>query len=149
MKCQRTFDARAILAEAKAGRLRGAALRKAVKDADEFGKSAVANELKLYLVDSAGFAGDNAPLEVRERVAQGISALTARGNTLSRTRQMLKKYGVIETINRIGRNPASSKNFDTLQAANLEHLTAEAIILDFPELFDDKAIEVARKRLAR
>ena len=101
------------------------------------------------MVDSAAFAGDSAPDEVRERVAQGISALTARGSTLSRTRQMLKKYGVVETINRIGRNPASSKNFDLLCSANLQHLTAEAIILDFPELFDEKAIEVARKRLGR
>lgn len=149
MRTRRTFNAQAVLAEAKTGRLRGADLRKAIKQAEEFGKSAVANELKLYLVESAGFAGDDAPPEVRDRVAQGISALAASGHPLNRTRQMLKKYGVIETLNRIGRNPASSKNFDVLMNANLEHLTAEAIILDFPDLFDRKTVDVARKRLGR
>ena len=44
---------------------------------------------------------------------------------------MLKKYGVIETINRIAKNPPSSTtNLDRLRAAGLEHLTAEAIVLE-------------------
>lgn len=147
MKPKRVFNGDMALAEAKAGRLRGKELRKAIKIAEEFGKSAVANELKLFLVESTSFAGDEAPIEVRERVAQGISALTAMGNSLTRTRQMLKNHGVIETINRIARYPAATKNFDRLRAANLEHLTAEAIILDFPHLFDPKAVLVAQKRL--
>jgi hypothetical protein len=149
MKPKRVFNGEAALAEAKAGRLRGKELRKAIKIAEEFGKSAVANELKLFLVEAASFAGDEAPIEVRERVAQGISVLTAMGNSLTRTRQMLKNHGVIETINRIARYPAATKNFDRLRAANLEHLTAEAIILDFPHLFDPKAVLVAQKRLGR
>lgn len=149
MKSKRVFNENEVLAEAKAGSLRGAELRKAIKIAEEFGKSSVANELKLFLVDSASFAGDEAPDEVRDRVAKGISALTAMGNSLSRTRQMLKRHGVIETLNRIAKNPASAKNFERLCAANLENLTAEAIILDFPHLFDSKAIELAQKRLGR
>jgi len=149
MKSKRVFNENEVLAEAKAGSLRGAELRKAIKIAEEFGKSSVANELKLFLVDSASFAGDEAPDEVRDRVAKGISALTAMGNSLSRTRQMLKRHGVIETLNRIAKNPASTKNFERLCAANLENLTAEAIILDFPHLFDSKAIELAHKRLGR
>jgi len=149
MKSKRVFNGDATLAEAKAGRLRGKELRKAIKLAEEFGKSAVANELKLFLVESTSFAGDEAPIEVRERVAQGISALTAMGNSLTRTRQMLKNHGVVETLNRIARYPAATKNFERLRAANLEHLTAEAIILDFPQLFDSKAVEVAQRRLGR
>jgi len=149
MKSKRVFNGDATLAEAKAGRLRGKELRKAIKLAEEFGKSAVANELKLFLVEPTSFAGDEAPIEVRERVAQGISALTAMGNSLTRTRQMLKNHGVVETLNRIARYPAATKNFERLRAANLEHLTAEAIILDFPQLFDSKAVEVAQRRLGR
>ena len=149
MKSKRVFNEREVLAEAKAGSLRGAELRKAIKIAEDFGKTSVANELKLFLVDKASFAGDDAPEEVRDRVAKGISALTTMGNSLARTRQMLKRHGVIETLNRIAKNPASTKNFDRLCAANKEHLTAEAIILDFPHLFGSKAVEVARKRLGR
>jgi len=147
MSTKRTFDLTAVLDEAKAGKLRGSALRKTIKLAEDFGKTDAADELRLYLVDPTGFAGDNAPPEVRERVAQGISALTAMGNTLGRTRPMLKKYGVIGTLNRIAANQAASQNFDKLRKANLLHLTAEAIILDFPDLFDPKAVEVAQKRI--
>jgi hypothetical protein len=50
MKSKRTFNGGAVLAEAKEGHLRGAELRKAIKLAEEFGKSAVADELKLFLV---------------------------------------------------------------------------------------------------
>ena len=149
MKPKRVFNGDVALAEAKAGRLRGKELRKSIKIAEEFGKSAVANELKLFLVESTSFAGDAAPIEVRERVAQGISALATMGNSLTRTRQMLKNHGVIETLNRIARYPAATKNFEKLRAANMEHLTAEAIILDFPHLFDSKAVLVAQKRLGR
>jgi len=150
MKSTRVFNENEVLAEAKAGSLRGAELRKAIKIAEEFGKSSVANELKLFLVESANFAGDEAPDEVRDRVAKGISALTAMCNSLTlRTRHMRKKHGVIETLNHIAKNPASAKNFERLCAAKLEHLTAEAIIIDFPHLFDSKAVEVARKRLVR
>jgi len=42
-------------------------------------------------------------------------------------------------MNRIGRYPKATKNFDTLVAANLAHLTAEAIIVEFPHLFDPTA----------
>jgi hypothetical protein len=149
MKLKRVFNANEAIVEAKAGRLKGKELRKTIKLAEEFGKTEVANELKLFLVESSSFAGDDAHSEVRERVAKGISALTAMGNSLVRTRQMLKTHGVIETLNRIAKYPASTKNFERLCAAKLEHLTAEAIILDFPELFDPKAVQTAQKRLAR
>lgn len=114
MKAKRTFNQHAILAEARAGRLVGEALRKAIKIADEMGNQTIADELKLFLVQSAGFAGDSAPPEIRERVAKGISALTSMGEPLSRTKQMLKKHGVIETINRIAKYPNATKNFDKL-----------------------------------
>jgi len=149
MKQKRAFNPKAALEEARAGRLSGAALRKAIKTAEEFGDDAAANELRRFIVHSSSFAGDAAPEEIRNRVAQGISALMTMGEPLSRTKQMLKKHGVIETLNRIARYPAATKNFDKLRGAGLEELTAEAIVLDYPGLFDSKAVEVAKKRLGR
>lgn len=112
MKPKRTFNARKALEEARAGRLMGAELRKAIQIAEEFGLLEAAAELKLYTVESSSFAGDAAPPEVRERVAQGVSALKAMGESLSRTTPMLQRHGVIGTLNRIAKNPASSKNFE-------------------------------------
>ena len=82
-------------------------------------------------------------------MAQGVSALKAMGESLSRTTPMPQKHGVIGTLNRIAKNPASSKNFDKPRAAGFERLTAEVIVLDYPDLFDPKAVAVARKRLTR
>ena len=149
MKPPRKFHPKAALAAARSGELKGAALRKDIKTAEEFGLNDVVRELQLYLVEATSFAGDAAPDDIRVRAAQGISALTAMGNPLTRTRQMLKRHGLIETINRIAKYPASTKNFDRLRAAGLEHLTAEAIVLDHPELFSEQAVEAAHKRLGR
>ena len=77
-------------------------LRKAIETAEQFGLRNVARELQLHVVQPASFAGDAAPPEIRERAAQGIS-VTAMGQRLSRTKQMLKRHGVIETINRIAK----------------------------------------------
>ena len=145
----RVFNPATALAEAKVGRLTGAALKKAIATAQEFGNTQAAEQLKLYVVQPTSFAGDAAPMDIRERAAQGISALMAMGHSLNRTKQMLKKHGLIETMNRIAKYPDSTKNFDRLCAAGLEHLTAEAIVLDFPNLFEPRAVEVARKRLNR
>jgi hypothetical protein len=71
------------------------------------------------------------------------------GESLSRTKQMLKRHGVIETLNRTACHPDASENFAKLRAAGLEHLTAEAIVLDFPDLFDPKTVEAARERLQK
>jgi hypothetical protein len=149
VKLKRTFDPGAVLRAAKEGTLTGSELRKAMKTAEELGLGDTARELQLHVVQPSSFAGDAAPEEIRTRIAQGISALSAMGHSLSRTRQMLKRHGVIETINRIAKLPASTKNFEKLCAARLEHLTAEAIVLDFPQYFSSQAIEVAHKRLGR
>jgi len=149
VKKKRSFNPAEVLAKARAGELTNTELRKAIKIAEEFGRTDVANELKLHGVQAASFAGDSAPAEVRERVAKGVSALKAMGEPLSRTTQMLKRHGVIETLNRIAKYPAATKNFEKLCAANLKHLTAEAIVLDFKDLFDKRAVEVARRRLGR
>ena len=143
------FDPRIVIGAAKAGRLKAADLRKAIKRAEDLGMKAVVQELQLYLVSSAAFAGDAAPAEVRDRVAQGISALVAMGQPLSRTRQMFIRHGAIETLNRLASKTVATDNFDRLTAAGLQHLTAEAIVLDFPDLFSPKAVEVARRRLKR
>jgi len=145
----KVFDPRAVLEAAKAGRLKGAELRKAIKRADELGMKAVVQALQLYLVSPEAFAGDAAPQEVRDRVAQGVSALNAMGHSLSRTIPMFKKHGVIETLNRLASKTVATDNFDRLTAAGLQHLTAEAIVLDYPDLFSLKAVEVAQRRLKR
>ncbi len=61
----------------------------------------------------------------------------------------LFSFAAITDGNQIAKNPAATKNFDKLCAAGLKHLTAEAIVLDHPDLFSKAAVEVARRRLGR
>jgi len=145
---QKTFDVSAVLKSARSGELKGPGLRKAIQTAQNFGLKAVADELAMYVVDPASFAGDAAPPEVRERIARGVAALKAMGHPLTRTMQMHKTLGVIETVNRVARyEDASLKNFEALRSAGQTEVTAEAVVLDYPHLFDPKMVALARKRL--
>ncbi len=149
MKSRRIFNVQDALEEAREGRLTGADLRRAILICEEFGNKPAADELQLHVVSPSGFAGDAAPADVRKRVAKAMSALVGMGKNPIQTRVLLKKNGVIDTINRMAANDSPSANFEPLRSAGLEHLTAEAIVLDFPELFSAEAVQVARERLKR
>jgi hypothetical protein len=106
----------------------------------------VASELKLYRIHVKSFAEDGAPLEVRERLAQGVSLLLANGGKLSRTIETLKKRGAIEVINRM--IEGQPVNFHLLRKQGKAHLAAEAIALEFPHLFRERILQIAMSRLS-
>ena len=149
MKSRRIFNVRDTLEAARDGRLTPPDLRRAIAICEEFGNKPAADELRLHVVSSNSFANDGAPPEVRNRVAQAISALVGMGRNPNETRGLLKKHGVIATINRIANDAQPSPNFEVLRSAGLERLTAEAIVLDAPDLFSEEAVKVARARLNR
>ncbi len=143
----KTFNSKAIIELADAGELTNAEIRKAIKRADELGLREVVGKLQTKLVQPESFANDNTPTELRDRVAKGISALKTLGYHPNRTEQMLRRHGIIETLNRIAKNQNSSENFDRLRNANMLHLTAEAIILDYKQFFSEQAINLAQLRI--
>lgn len=149
MKSTRIFNPRLAIEAARSGELTGEALRRTIRIATEFGNTVAAEELQLYVVHSSSFAGDAAPAEILERMGQGLSALKAMGYKLSPTVAMLKKRGVIKFLNGIASNPNSSDDFERLRAGGFEQLTAEAIVLDHPDLFGEEAMALSRKRLGR
>ncbi len=145
----RKYNFGALLAQAKNHELDSKELKKIIKAAYEFGFNSVAAQFELQLVVPTSFGCDHAPAEVLERVAQGISFLTANGNRLTRTKQMLKRHGVIETINRVSSNSKVSKNLEQLFSAGHIDLAAEKIVLDFPNLFEPKAVRFAKEKLTK
>lgn len=149
MKARRIFHPQKALADALAGRLKGAALRKAVALAKEFGNSEAAKQLKLCDIEASSFASDAAPRYLRERVAQGIRALAALGEPCKPTKRMMRRHGVIETIERTVPHPSAAENFQKLSAAGFKYLSAESVVLNCPHLFHPKVVEVARSRLGR
>ncbi len=52
IKSKRSFHAASIIAEARSGTLKGAALKKAIETAEEFGNSVAAEELRSILASA-------------------------------------------------------------------------------------------------
>lgn len=143
------FNAEKILVDAKTGLLTTAEIRKAIKRAEDLGKEEVAQELRLFIVSPSAFAGDPAPEEIRKRIAKMISALVSMGLRPNRTRQMIRTHGIMKAIDRIAKKPEASRNFEKLRDASLLHLTAEAIVLDYPKekSFSEEAFSIAKSRI--
>jgi hypothetical protein len=82
LKARRTFNSQAALVEARAGRLTGAELRKAIKIVEELGKAQIAAEMRLYSVQPTSFAGDAAPAEGARASGSGRKCLKGNGRAV-------------------------------------------------------------------
>lgn len=145
----RKFNFVQILENARQGLYTKAQIKKFMKAADEFGMNSVVRDLSLHLMPITEFAGDSAPEVIKERVAKGVSYLNAQGHSLSRTKQMLKRHGIIESINRVGAQPGISKNLEVLAKAGLLQYSAESIVIDYPQLFSQHVVDVAKAKLQK
>jgi hypothetical protein len=72
-----------------------------------------------------------------------------RGKTtlLARTRQKIKRVGVVETLNDWAAAKQETEGFRMLLERGLPELTGEAIVLRHPRLFPRAAVDAARARL--
>lgn len=136
-----------VIENAKLGLYSRPQIKKFMKAADDFNMPSVVRDLSFYLVPMAEFSNDGAPEEIKERVAKGMGYLNSRGHTLSRTKQMLKRHGIVESINRVGAQKGVSKNLEILANAGLLHYAAESIVLDYPSLFSQQVVDISRVKL--
>ena len=72
-----------------------------------------------------------------------------RGKTirLSRTRQKIARVGVEKTLTDLALQPQPSEGYHLLRERGVLDLSAEAVVLRFPERFGEGVLEAARKRL--
>ena len=144
----RKFNFKVLLEQAQRGELSAKQIKQIIKAANDFGQASIAEGLKVCLILPNGINTDKeAPKELMERAAKGIVYLNELGHSLSRTKQMLHRHGVVETINRNAAKAGPSKNLKILADAGLLEMSSEAIALDYPEYFDPKAVESAAKKL--
>jgi len=143
----KSFNGKKILEQAATGELTVKEIRAAIARANVLGLTDVAKNLGVYVFSANSFAGDAAPEELKERAAKGISILKGMGRSLNRTTQMLKRHGIIESINRVSNKKDESTNFDLLVAAGYPEYTAESLVVDFAHLFDEKTVERAKAKL--
>jgi hypothetical protein len=144
----RKFNFKVLLEQAQRGELSAKQIKQIIKAANDFGQASIAEGLKVCLILPTGINTDKeVPKELMERAAKGIVYLNELGHSLSRTKQMLHRHGVVETINRNAAKAGHSKNLKILADAGLLELSSEAIALDYPEYFDQKTVETAAKKL--
>jgi hypothetical protein len=77
--------------------------------------------------------------------------LTRRNGKKTRatgTWQAIKRYGVIEAIQRAVSRPAEAEGYETLREMGLEDLAFEALVLRHETSFSDETVQVSRTRLA-
>ena len=74
-----------------------------------------------------------------------------RGKTvlLSRTRQKLKRVGVVQTLTDWASDTKETDGFNMLIERSMPELTGEAIILRHPDRFPRSVLDEARSRLAQ
>ena len=66
----------------------------------------------------------------------------------SRTWQLIKRYGIIEAVQRAVNRPAETADYESLLEMGMADLAFEAIILRHPEAFSAEAVGASEARLA-
>src|SRR5690606_30021519 len=76
-----------------------------------------------------------------------LSANNGKKTRASRTWPMIQKYGIINTVERAVNRKAETKGYTALLEMGLEAYAFEAIILRYPELFSESAVEISQQRM--
>jgi hypothetical protein len=66
---------------------------------------------------------------------------------LSRTRQKIARVGVEKTLSDLALQPRPSEGFNLLEARGMLDLSAESVVLRYPERFETEVSQAARLRL--
>ena len=72
-----------------------------------------------------------------------LSANNGKKTRASRTWPMIQKYGISNTVERAVNRKAVTKGYTALLDMGLEAYAFEAIILRYPELFSESAVEIS------
>ena len=76
-----------------------------------------------------------------------LSAHNGKKTRASRTWPMIQKYRIINTVERAVNRKAETKGYTALLEMGLEAYAFEAVILRYPELFSESAVEISQQRM--
>ncbi len=78
---------------------------------------------------------------------EALTAKRGRRTRASRTWQMVKRLGIIETMERLVKRKDATTGYTTLAEIHMLDLAFEAVILRYPEFFSQEAVKRSRERL--
>ena len=86
-------------------------------------------------------------LEAVYAYERALSMNHGRKTRASRTWQMIKKHGILATVERAVNRPDDAQGYRALQELDLQELAFEAIVLRHPGAFTREAADRAQQRL--
>ncbi len=78
-----------------------------------------------------------------------LSAKNSRKTRATRTWQMIKRHGIIETFERSVIRRENTSGYDALIEQGLEQFAYENVVLTHPDSFSEAAVERARQRFGK
>ena len=79
-----------------------------------------------------------------ERAQSEIRGKTFRA---ARTWQMIQRHGIIEAVNRAVNRPEDTAGYKVLAKMGMVDFAFESVVLHYPEIFSEEAVECSAKRL--
>lgn len=123
------------------------------KNAEERGRPDLAIEAKRRAVelraDEYGAKTEAEKEAIRAIYAyeEVLSKKNQKRTRASRTWQMIKRHGIIESVERAVNRKSETQGYTALVEMGLEDYAFEAVILRHPELFSDEAVAKSRERM--
>lgn len=76
-----------------------------------------------------------------------LTAKNGKRTRASRTWPMIKKHGIIESVEKVVNRPVETKAYTALVEAGLQDYAFENVILKYPDSFSEQAIQISRARI--
>ena len=123
----------------------------ALNVADRLPEFAVAARRRAITLHAEAHGAASAPereaLEAVYAYERALSAKNGRKTRASRTWPMIRKHGILRTIEKTVDRADDPLGYRLLEQLNLQDLAFEAIVLRHPEAFSEAAVERSRERL--
>ncbi len=111
-----------------------------------------ARERAVQLRAEAYGAETDAEREALEAVFAYEEVLTqnnGKKTKASRTWQMIKRHGIIGAVERAVNRPTETQGYTALIEMGLEAYAFEAVILRYPDVFSNEAVNISQQRVAQ
>ena len=117
------------------------------------GRPDLAQEAKVRALElraedyGAKTAAENEAIQAVYAYEEVLSKKNGKRTKASRTWQMIKRRGIINSVERAVNRRSETQGYTTLVEMGLKDFAFEAVILRHPQLFSDQAIAISKQRM--
>ena len=120
-----------------------------LNDREDLAKQAKEHAIELKAEDyGAETLAEREAIKAVYAYEEVLSARNGKKTRASRTWPMIQKYGIINAVERAVDSKAETKGYTALLEMGLEAYAFEAVILRYPELFSESAVEISQRRMS-